>query len=146
MKGFVQDIEDLAVRNDEFRRVLYTAQHCQLVVILVQNAFNFTRPTAPYVMRSRQRGSCPHRGPGRLRSFPERVGRRSLPPRSNNAVPRTGLGIGLTFSRWALKRTEAGSTRATCLGRDAFLFGTCPGRQFRRPRPRPRQSSPLKTN
>ena len=27
MKGFVQDIENLAVRNDEFRRVLYTAAH-----------------------------------------------------------------------------------------------------------------------
>ena len=24
MKGFVQDIEDLAVKNSEFRRVLYT--------------------------------------------------------------------------------------------------------------------------
>ena len=33
MKGFVQDIEGLAVRNDEFRRVLYTARHCQLVVM-----------------------------------------------------------------------------------------------------------------
>ena len=32
MKGFVQDIEDLAVKNAEFRRVLYTATHCQLVV------------------------------------------------------------------------------------------------------------------
>ena len=28
MTGFVQDIEDLAVRNDEFRRVLYTATQC----------------------------------------------------------------------------------------------------------------------
>jgi hypothetical protein len=25
MKGFVQDIEGLAVKNDDFRRVLYTA-------------------------------------------------------------------------------------------------------------------------
>ncbi len=33
MKGFVQDIESLAVRNDDFRRVLYTARHCQLVVM-----------------------------------------------------------------------------------------------------------------
>jgi len=33
MKGFVQDIEDLAVKNNEFRRVLYTAEHCQLVVM-----------------------------------------------------------------------------------------------------------------
>ena len=33
MKGFVQDIEALAVKNDEFRRVLYTAKHCQLVLM-----------------------------------------------------------------------------------------------------------------
>ena len=33
MKGFVQDIESLAVKNAEFRRVLYTAKHCQLVVM-----------------------------------------------------------------------------------------------------------------
>jgi mannose-6-phosphate isomerase-like protein (cupin superfamily) len=33
MKGFVQDIESLAVKNAEFRRVLYTAKHCQLVLM-----------------------------------------------------------------------------------------------------------------
>lgn len=33
MKGFIQNIEALAVRNDEFRRVLYTAKHCQLVLM-----------------------------------------------------------------------------------------------------------------
>jgi mannose-6-phosphate isomerase-like protein (cupin superfamily) len=33
VKGFVQDIEDLAVKNHDFRRVLYTARHCQLVVM-----------------------------------------------------------------------------------------------------------------
>jgi len=36
MKGFVQDIESLAVGNDEFRRVLYTAKHCQLVVMALK--------------------------------------------------------------------------------------------------------------
>jgi len=36
MKGFVQDIEQLAVDNNEFRRVLYTAQHCQLVVMALR--------------------------------------------------------------------------------------------------------------
>lgn len=36
MKGFVQDIESLAVRNDHFRQVLYTAQHCQLVVMALR--------------------------------------------------------------------------------------------------------------
>ena len=33
MKGFIHDIEDLTIRNDDFRRVLYTARHCQLVVM-----------------------------------------------------------------------------------------------------------------
>ena len=33
MKGFVQDIEGLAIKNDEFRRVVYTATNCQLVVM-----------------------------------------------------------------------------------------------------------------
>jgi len=33
MTGFVQDIEDLAVKNVDFRRVLYTAKHCQLVLM-----------------------------------------------------------------------------------------------------------------
>jgi mannose-6-phosphate isomerase-like protein (cupin superfamily) len=32
----VQDIERLAVKNDDFRRVLYTAQHCQLVVMALK--------------------------------------------------------------------------------------------------------------
>ena len=36
MKGFVQDIEDLAIKNDDFRRVLYTAKHCQLVVMALK--------------------------------------------------------------------------------------------------------------
>jgi len=33
MKGFVQNIENVAIKNDEFRRVLYTAKNCQLVVM-----------------------------------------------------------------------------------------------------------------
>ncbi len=35
MKGFVQDIETLAAKNGEFRRVLYTARNCQLVVMSI---------------------------------------------------------------------------------------------------------------
>jgi hypothetical protein len=31
MKGFAQDIKDLADKNSEFRRVVYTARHCQLL-------------------------------------------------------------------------------------------------------------------
>ena len=36
MKGFVKDIEGIALKNDEFRRVLYTAKHCQLVVMALK--------------------------------------------------------------------------------------------------------------
>ena len=36
MKGFIENIEALAVKNDEFRRVLYTAKHCQLVLMALK--------------------------------------------------------------------------------------------------------------
>ena len=36
MKGFVEDIERLAVKNVDFRRVLYTAKHCQLVLMALK--------------------------------------------------------------------------------------------------------------
>lgn len=36
MKGYVQDIEAIAIRNEEFRQVLYTAKFCQLVVMTLK--------------------------------------------------------------------------------------------------------------
>jgi len=33
MKGYIQNIEALAIENEEFRQVLYTAKNCQLVVM-----------------------------------------------------------------------------------------------------------------
>ena len=36
MKGFVQDIEAIAVKNEDFRQVLYTAKNCQLVVMALK--------------------------------------------------------------------------------------------------------------
>ena len=33
MKGFVQNIENIAIKNEDFRQVLYTAKNCQLVVM-----------------------------------------------------------------------------------------------------------------
>ena len=36
MKGFVQDIEAITSKNEAFRRVLYTAKNCQLVVMALQ--------------------------------------------------------------------------------------------------------------
>ena len=36
MKGFVKDIESLAVQNENFRQVLYTAKSCQLVLMALK--------------------------------------------------------------------------------------------------------------
>lgn len=36
MKGYIQDIEAIALANDDFRRVLYTARNCQVVVMALQ--------------------------------------------------------------------------------------------------------------
>jgi mannose-6-phosphate isomerase-like protein (cupin superfamily) len=36
MKGFIQDIESIAEKNEDFRQVLYTAKHCQLVVMALK--------------------------------------------------------------------------------------------------------------
>lgn len=36
MKGFIADIETLAEDNDDFRRVLYTGKHLQLVLMTLQ--------------------------------------------------------------------------------------------------------------
>lgn len=36
MKGFIDDIEDLTESNDDFRRVLYTGKHLQLVLMTLQ--------------------------------------------------------------------------------------------------------------
>jgi mannose-6-phosphate isomerase-like protein (cupin superfamily) len=33
MKGFVNDLESFTKKNEEFRRVIYTAKHCQLVLM-----------------------------------------------------------------------------------------------------------------
>jgi mannose-6-phosphate isomerase-like protein (cupin superfamily) len=36
MKGYVADIEALTLGNDDFRRVLYTAKNCQLVLMSLE--------------------------------------------------------------------------------------------------------------
>lgn len=36
MKGYVQDIEAIAIQNEDFRKVLYTAKNCQLVVMALK--------------------------------------------------------------------------------------------------------------
>ena len=36
MKGYIQNIEDLTVKNKDFRQVLYTAKNCQLVVMALK--------------------------------------------------------------------------------------------------------------
>ncbi|QQS23135.1 cupin domain-containing protein [bacterium] len=36
MKGYIQNIEKLSLENTDFRRVLYTAKHSQLVLMCIQ--------------------------------------------------------------------------------------------------------------
>ncbi len=36
MKGFVHDIEELTEKNEDFRRVLYTGKHLQLVLMALR--------------------------------------------------------------------------------------------------------------
>ena len=36
MRGFIHDIEELAVKNENFRQVLYTAKNCQLVLMALK--------------------------------------------------------------------------------------------------------------
>ncbi len=36
MKGYVQDIKGIAIKNIDFRRVLYTTKQCQLVVMALK--------------------------------------------------------------------------------------------------------------
>ena len=57
MKGFVQDIEGIAVRNDEFRRVLYTAKHCQLVVMTSSTIPTPTRRPITNTLTAKRRNS-----------------------------------------------------------------------------------------
>ncbi|MFA5386376.1 MAG: cupin domain-containing protein [Candidatus Paceibacterota bacterium] len=33
MKGYIENIENLTIQNDNFRKVLYTAKNCQLVLM-----------------------------------------------------------------------------------------------------------------
>jgi mannose-6-phosphate isomerase-like protein (cupin superfamily) len=36
MKGYLQKIDKIAIENHDFRQVLYTAKHCQLVVMALK--------------------------------------------------------------------------------------------------------------
>ena len=36
MKGYVQNIESVSIKNEDFRHVLYTAKSCQLVVMVLK--------------------------------------------------------------------------------------------------------------
>jgi mannose-6-phosphate isomerase-like protein (cupin superfamily) len=36
MKDFVKNIESITVKNEDFRQVLYTAKHCQLVLMALK--------------------------------------------------------------------------------------------------------------
>jgi len=105
--------EALAIAAD--RQVL-----AAVVTNLLQNAFNFTRPGTTVTLRV---GASAERV---LIEVQDECG--GLPSGDVNelfrlfevrSADRTGIGLGLAFSRWGLRRTRAGSMRATCLGEDA---------------------------
>jgi mannose-6-phosphate isomerase-like protein (cupin superfamily) len=37
MKGFVKNIEEISIKNEYFRQVLYTAKNCQLVIMALKH-------------------------------------------------------------------------------------------------------------
>lgn len=47
MKGYVANIEKLSLENTDFRRVLYTAQHSQLVLMSLQPGEEIGEETHP---------------------------------------------------------------------------------------------------
>jgi mannose-6-phosphate isomerase-like protein (cupin superfamily) len=47
MKGFVDDIEDLTEENTDFRRVLYTGKHIQLVLMSLRPGEDIGEETHP---------------------------------------------------------------------------------------------------
>lgn len=47
MKGFIDDIEDLTERNADFRRVLYTGRHLQLVLMALRPGEEIGEETHP---------------------------------------------------------------------------------------------------
>lgn len=47
MKGFIGDIEDLTEDNEDFRRVLYTGKHLQLVVMRLRPGEDIGEETHP---------------------------------------------------------------------------------------------------
>lgn len=47
MKGFHSDIEKLTLENTDFRRVLYTAKHCQLVLMSLKPGEEIGMETHP---------------------------------------------------------------------------------------------------
>ncbi len=36
MKGYIQNIDVISIKNEDFRQVLYTAKNCQLVVMAIK--------------------------------------------------------------------------------------------------------------
>jgi len=56
VKGFVQDIEGLAVKNTDFRRVLYTAKNCQLVLMALKPGEEIGAEVHTRPVLSRRRG------------------------------------------------------------------------------------------
>lgn len=67
MIGFVKDIENIAVQNDEFRRVVYTAKHCQLVVMALRPKEENSQPAGTWFKQRPVAKSFRDRSQGRAK-------------------------------------------------------------------------------
>src|SRR5689334_19859087 len=117
--------EALAIAAD--RRVL-----AAVVANLLQNAFKFTRPGTTVTLRV---GASAERVLIEVQDecggLPSGDGNELFRPFEQRSADRTGIGLGLAFSRWGAEANEGRIYRATCLGDDACSPSTCRASQFR---------------
>ena len=97
---------DVAVQAD--RQIL-----AAVVTNLLQNAFKFTRPHQREPERQATPTVCSSRWPTSAAAWPTARSRNYFVLSNNGARDRTGLGLGLAFSRGASRRTAARSPCAS---------------------------------
>ncbi len=103
-----------------------------VLVNLLQNAFKFTRPSTTVTLNvgASSRACADLRSHDQCGGFPGGTINEMFRPFEQRSADRTGLGLGLAFSRWGVgSRTTGGFTRAT------FPIGVaCSHSTFREPR------------
>ena len=102
-----------------------------VVANLLQNAFKFTRPGTTVTLRV---GASAERVLIEVQDecggLPSGDVNELFRPFEQRSADRTGIGLGLAFSRWGAEANDGRSMRATCLGEDACSPSTCHDTQF----------------